>query len=238
MFEHFDERARSCIVLAQEEARRLGHDELGTVHLLLGVAGVDDGLLGVELERVRAAVVALLGNGPAQPEGVMPFTAEAKAALEGANDEALKRGHTIIDAAHLLLAVLDAGGGATRALREAGAIPGDVRERANVVAGSAPQPPPGATFAAPAPGAPVAPPGSVARRERSDHAEDLRRGDPVPVTLGMDARGIGDLGSPNVDRRLLELLLVNDTRAARLLREHGIDEQRLRDAFGSPERPG
>ena len=238
MFEHFDEGARTCIVFAQEEARRLGHDELGTVHLLLGVAGVDDGLLGVELERVRAAVVGLQGNGPVQPEGVMPFSAEAKVALEGANDEALKRGHTIIDVAHLLLAVLDAGGGATRALREAGAIPGDVRERANAAAGSAPQPAPGPTIgAAPPPDLPVAPRGSVARRERSDHADDLRHGDPVPVTLGVDGRGIGDLGHPDVDRRLLELLLVNDTPAARLLRAHGIDEHRLRDALGSPEPP-
>ena len=90
---------------------------------------------------MRASIVALEGNGPSPTTGVMPFTAEAKAALDGANAEALKRGHTIIDPAHVLLALLDAGGGATRALREAGAIPGEVRERANAVAGGAAAPP-------------------------------------------------------------------------------------------------
>jgi len=226
MFEHFDERARSCVVLARDEARRLGHDEIGTVHLLLAVTGVAPELIGVDIEAVRASVVALEGNAPVQPEeGMMPFTAEAKAALEGANDEALRRGHTIIDEAHLLLALLDAGGGATRALREAGAIPGEVRERANATAGGAPQP----TRAAP---------GATSAWVPEDHLQALRGGDPVMVTLGAERLPIGDLGNPDVDRRLLELLLVNDTRAARLLREHGIDEHRLREVFGPGDQRG
>ena len=232
MFEHFDERARTCVVLAQQEARRLGHEEIGTVHLLLGVAGVEPELLGVEIQAVRAAVVALQGSTPAPIRNWLPFSPGATAALEeGANRQALSRGHTVIDAAHLLLALMEAGGGAARALREAGAAPSAVRERAIAAAGSGPQ-----SIAPPAAGPahmPAAAPGSPARDAGSDHAEDLRNGDPVPVVLGMDARGIGDLGNPHVDARLLELLLVQDTIAGRLLRAHGIDEILLREVFGT-----
>lgn len=143
MYEHFDERARQCVVLAQEEARRLGHADVGTVHLVLGIGAVDEGMLGVELERIRAAVVALLGNGPKPTSGMLPFSAEAIAAVTGANTQALSLGHTTIDPAHLLLALLDAGGSGARALREAGAIPSELRERASAVAGSPPAPSPG-----------------------------------------------------------------------------------------------
>ena len=114
MFEHFDAAARECVVHAQAEARRLGHEQIGTVHLLLAVASIAPQLVGAEIEAVRASVVALEGNGPSPTTGVMPFTAEAKAALDGANAEALKRGHTIIEPAHLLLALLDAGAPACR----------------------------------------------------------------------------------------------------------------------------
>jgi ATP-dependent Clp protease ATP-binding subunit ClpA len=178
MFEHFDERARICVTLAQEEARRLGHEEVGTVHLLLGVTGAAPELLELPIETVRAAVVALNGSGPAPTSGMMPFSSDATAAVTGANAQALALGHTTIDAAHLLLALLDAGGGGARALREAGAIPGEVRERATAAA------------------------------------------------------GIGALGNPSADAQLLRLMLVNDTVAARLLRDHGIDEARLNAVFG------
>lgn len=187
------------------------------MHLLLGVAAVAPDLIDVNIEAVRASVVALEGSAPALGDGMMPFSAEGKAALEGANSEALRRGHTAIDPAHLLLALLDAGGGATRALRESGAIPGDVRERAEAAAGAAPQP---------SPGAPHTP---------ADHAQALRDGDPVMVSLGADRLAIGDLGHPTVDARLLELMLVKETPASSLLRGHGIDEARLRDVFGQPE---
>ncbi len=139
MFEHFDEQARLCVVFAQEELRRLGHDELGTAHLLLGIARVDPRLVGAELEAVRAAVVALQGIGTPTSEAV-PISADAKAALEAANRQALALGHTTIDPAHLLLALLEVGGDGARALREAGAIPGEVRERAGAAAGAAARP--------------------------------------------------------------------------------------------------
>lgn len=209
MFEHFDEPARSCVVVAQQEARRLGHAEVGTAHLLLGLAAVAPDLLGVPPEALRATVVALQGSGPAPVTGPVPFSAEATAALGAANGQALALGQTTIDPAHVLLALLDAGGGGMRALREAGAIPSDVRERARDAAGR--------------PARSVLPAGDG--------------GDALSVTLGGDRFPLGDLGHPDVDRRLLELLLVNDTRAARLLRAHGIDEARLREALG-PEETG
>ncbi|HEV2776985.1 MAG TPA: hypothetical protein VGV90_15435, partial [Solirubrobacteraceae bacterium] len=103
---------------------------------------------------------------------------------------------------------------------------------AGSAAGSGPQTLPSAMLAPAPPEMPGAPAASAAGRERGDHAQDLRNGEPVPVVIGMDARIIGDLGHPNVDARLLELLLVNDTIAARLLRAHGIDEILLREVFG------
>jgi ATP-dependent Clp protease ATP-binding subunit ClpA len=213
MFEHFDERARMCVVLAQEELRRLGHAEMASIHLLLGVARVDAELLGIEVEALRAAIVALTGIGTPSDDPV-PMSADGKAALEGANTQALRLGHTTIDPAHLLLALIEVGGGA-RALREAGAIPSEVRERANAAAGTQRPTDRQADDGPPA-----------------QHVEDLRAGRPVAVRLGADAYPIGDLGHPQVDAQLLELILVNDTIVAQLLRDHGIDERLLRETFG------
>ena len=218
MFEHFDERARLCVVFAQEELRRLGHGELGTIHLMLGVARVDNELLGVEVGTLRAAIVALHGIGTPSDDPV-PMSADGKAALEGANAQALRLGHTTIDPAHLLLSLIEVGGGA-RALREAGAIPSEVRERANAAAGTV----------------------RATARQPDDalatHLDDLRAGRPVAVRLGADAYPIGDLGHPQVDELLLELLLVNDTIVAQLLRDNGIDEGLLRATFGPPDERG
>ena len=194
MFEHFDERARRCVVLADQEARRLGHEELGTVHLLLGVAAVAPDLIGLDIEPLRASVVALHGSSPPRSGDQLPISTETKAALEGANARALALGHTTIDPAHLLLAVLDAGGGAARALREAGAPPGAVRERATAAAGS----------------------GEAA----------TAGGGAGPAVADDDVEA---------DAALLALVLAKDGAVARLLREHGIDEQRLREAFFGPD---
>ena len=217
MFEHFDERARLCVVRAQEETSRLGHAEIGAEHLLLGIACVDDGLVGIEVERLRAAVVALSGVGDGTLEDWSQFAPETKAALEGANEQALALGHTTIEPVHLLLAVLDADGAARRVLRESELIVADVRERALAAAGLA-RPGGGAVASGP-----------------PDHAADLRTGHPVPVILGQDAFPIGDVGHPSADATLLTLMLVNDTPGGRLLREHGIDEAAVRAALGPPD---
>ncbi len=216
MLEHFDERARACVALAQDEARRLGHEEIGTVHLLLGVAGVAIDLLDVAVEPVRAAVVALHGSAPTSPRDPLPFSAEAKGALQGANTHALRLGQTVIDPAHLLLALLDAGGGAARALREAGATPSEVRQRATAAAGV------------------PADARRASRQASPDHLQNLRNGHPLAVTLGRDALPFGDIGSPAVDAYLLKLMLARDSPAARLLRGHGVDEAALRSELGPP----
>jgi ATP-dependent Clp protease ATP-binding subunit ClpA len=134
MFEHYDDAARRCIVLTQEEARRLGHPEIGAEHLLLGIARIDAALVGTDVEPLRASVVALEGIGDSGPGDVLQFTPEALAALEGANEQALARGHTVIGPPHLLLSVLDADGVARRVLRETELIVADVRARADAAA--------------------------------------------------------------------------------------------------------
>jgi ATP-dependent Clp protease ATP-binding subunit ClpC len=217
MFEHFDEAARQCIVLTQEEARRLGHAEIGADHVLLGIARIDEGLVGTEIETLRAAVVGQRGVGDLPAGAMLQFTPEAKTALEGANEQALARGHTTIDPAHLLLAVLDADGVARRVLREADLIVADVRERADAAAGRPRRDRP-----------------ALAATGRADHEQDMRDGHAVTVTLGQDAFPLGDLGHPHVDARLLGLMLARDTAGGRLLLAHGIDAAAIDAAL----RPG
>ena len=214
MFEHFDERARRCVVLAREETIRLGRAETGAEHLLLAIATVDEKLVGAQAERLRATLVALQGVGSEGRAEMVQVGSDAMAALEGANAQALALGHTTIDPAHLLLAVLDADGPARRVLRESKLTVARVRERATAAAGR---------------GAPRS--GQLGQPPSATHEQQVRDGQPVSVTLGTDALPIGDIGHPSVDARLLTLLLAGDTPAARLLREHGVDEAAVRAAL-------
>ncbi len=114
MFERFTERARQVVVKAQEEARGLGHDYIGTEHLLLGLLGVEEGLagqvlesLGVGHERVRAEIERIVGLGEARRAvGQIPFTPRAKKVLELSLREALGLGHDYIGTEHILLGLL------------------------------------------------------------------------------------------------------------------------------------
>jgi ATP-dependent Clp protease ATP-binding subunit ClpC len=113
VFERFTERARQVVVLAQDESRRLGHDFIGTEHLLLALIGEEEGLaarvlagLGVTLEQGRAAVVRRLGEGQQVATGQIPFTAAAKQTLELSLREALSLGHNYISTEHLLLGLV------------------------------------------------------------------------------------------------------------------------------------
>jgi ATP-dependent Clp protease ATP-binding subunit ClpA len=143
MFERFTQQARDVIVLAQEQARALEHDSIGTEHLLLGLLEEEDGAavhvlegLGVTAERVRAEVARTRAAGRAT-SGQIPFTARAKEVLAGALREALSLGHDHIGTEHLLLGVLSQNAAvATRILRGLGVDPGKVRgEVARTVAG-------------------------------------------------------------------------------------------------------
>ncbi len=118
MFERFTDRARRVVVLAQEEARLLNHNYIGTEHLLLGLIHEGEGLaakalesLGVSLDQVRSQVEDMIGVGTATPQGHIPFTPRAKKVLELSLREALQLGHNYIGTEHILLGLLREGEG-------------------------------------------------------------------------------------------------------------------------------
>jgi len=118
MFERFTDRARRLVVLAQEEARRLGHNYIGTEHLLLAVVIQDDSVaarvlasFGVNGERVRADVAARVHPGGGSPQGHVPFTPRAKKVLELSLREAMQLNHNFIGTEHILLGLLREGEG-------------------------------------------------------------------------------------------------------------------------------
>ncbi len=118
MFERFTDRARQTVVLAQEEARRLQHNYIGTEHILLGLLAVPDGVAGQALARVgltldagREDVLAIIGLGKHAPTGHIPFTPRAKKTLELALREALQLGHNYIGTEHILLGLVREGEG-------------------------------------------------------------------------------------------------------------------------------
>ena len=112
MFQRFTERARHVVAFAQDEARTLRHNYIGTEHLLLGLLREEDGVaarvldgLDVDLDRARSEVAQIIGEGDMVREGEIPFTPRAKKVLELALREALSLGHNYIGTEHFLLAV-------------------------------------------------------------------------------------------------------------------------------------
>jgi len=137
LFVRFTDRARRVVVLAQHEARNLGHHFIGTEHLLLGLLAEGEGVaavalesLGISLEEAREQVEEIAGLGPGAPAGHIPFTPRAKKVLEGSLREALQLGHTYIGTEHLLLSLLAEGDGIpAQVLAGRGASYALVRER-------------------------------------------------------------------------------------------------------------
>jgi ATP-dependent Clp protease ATP-binding subunit ClpA len=118
MFERFSGQARQVVVSAQEEARALDHNYIGTEHLLLGLLAISDSLasasltaLGYTHDDVQASVEALIGRGKAPPGGHIPFTPRAKKVLELSLREALQLRHNYIGTEHILLGLLREGEG-------------------------------------------------------------------------------------------------------------------------------
>ena len=118
MFERFDNRARRVLVLAQEEARILNHNFIGTEHILLGLIHENDGLaaralasLEISLDAVRAQVEDMIGPSGSKPHSSPPFTPRAKKVLELALREALQIGHNHIGTEHILLGLVREGDG-------------------------------------------------------------------------------------------------------------------------------
>ena len=118
MFERFTDRARRVVVLAQEEARMLNHNYIGTEHILLGLIHEGEGVaakalesLGISLEAVRQQVEEIIGQGQQAPTGHIPFTPRAKKVLELSLREALQLGHNYIGTEHILLGLIREGDG-------------------------------------------------------------------------------------------------------------------------------
>lgn len=117
-YDRFTERARRSLTMAEEEARTLYHNYIGTEHLLLGLARVEDGVAAkvllefdVSADSIRAAVVAVIGRGAQPPAGAIGLTPRSKAALDFALDEARRLNHHYIGTEHLLLGLLREGEG-------------------------------------------------------------------------------------------------------------------------------
>jgi len=118
LFERFTDRARRVVVLAQEEARLLNHNYIGTEHILLGLIHEGEGVaaralesMGINLESVRSQVVEIIGQGSQAPSGHIPFTPRAKKVLELSLREALQLGHNYIGTEHILLGLIREGEG-------------------------------------------------------------------------------------------------------------------------------
>src|SRR6187431_2145706 len=137
MFERFTDRARRVVVLAQEEARMLSHNYIGTEHILLGLIHEGEGVaakalesLGISLEAVRAQVQEIIGEGQQAPSGHIPFTPRAKKVLELSLREALQLGHNYIGTEHILLGLIREGEGvAAQVLNKLGADLNRVRQQ-------------------------------------------------------------------------------------------------------------
>ena len=149
MFERFTEKARQVIVFAQEEARGLKHNYIGTEHILLGLLREEKGLAAyvlesfdVTLERVRGQIVRIVGSGEEATDGQVPFTPRAKKVFELALRESLSLGHMYVGTEHVLLGLVREGEGvAVRILRDLDADPEKIRnEVIRILPASAPQP--------------------------------------------------------------------------------------------------
>ena len=136
MFERFTDRARRVVVLAQEEAKLLKHNYIGTEHILLGLIHEGEGVaakalegMGISLEQVRDQVTEIIGEGQQAPSGHIPFTPRAKKVLELSLREALQLGHSYIGTEHILLGLIREGEGvAAQVLVKLGADLARVRQ--------------------------------------------------------------------------------------------------------------
>jgi ATP-dependent Clp protease ATP-binding subunit ClpC len=148
MFERFTERSRQVVVLAQEEARQLKHDYIGTEHLLLGLLREEEGLgarvlegFNMSVEEVRAQVARIVGQGDGGTTGQVPFTPRAKKVLELALREAQSMNHNYIGTEHILLGLVHEDQGvAMQILRDFDATSERIRDAVIALLGGAAPP--------------------------------------------------------------------------------------------------
>jgi ATP-dependent Clp protease ATP-binding subunit ClpA len=220
VFERFTERARQVLVLAQEEARGLMHNYIGTEHILLGLVREEHGVAarvlessGVTVERVREQVVRVVGRGEEPSAGQIPFSPRAKNLLELALREALELHHNHIGTEHILLGLLRVNEGvAVRVLADCNADPVKLRQEAIRLAGL--------------PNARMESGSSTSGPEPEIDPGWLDGLPAVLKPLGAWIRT--DLGRPpDVGDLLLAIVCVPDTLAAEALSELGIDVDEL-----------
>jgi ATP-dependent Clp protease ATP-binding subunit ClpA len=204
MFERFTNRARRVVVLAQEEARLLRHDYIGTEHILLGLLAEGSGVgyqaltaEGISLEAVRGQVEQIIGQGDSTPSGHIPFTPRAKKVLELSLREALQLGHNYIGTEHILLGLIREGEGvACQAMVALGANLPAMTARVHTMVGG------GGAMAPPRPGIPRRMWASLTRSGRASTASGPLIYGPEPV-----------YGSPPVGQPVLRRLTAGAWRA-------------------------
>ncbi len=221
IFERFTERARQVVVLAQEEARTLKHNYIGTEHILLGLLGEQEGLaarvlesLDITVERVRNQVLRIVGSGEEVASGHVPFTPRVKQVFELALRETLSLGHNHVGTEHILLGLVRENEGvAARILLDFDADPEKVRNEVIRMLS--------------APGG--RPPAAASAESGPEPAIDLGWLDGLPMLLkplGEEIRA--ELGrAPDVGDLLLAIVCVPHTPAADALSELGLDVDEL-----------
>ena len=221
MFERFTDRARHVVVLAQEEARLLRHDYIGTEHILLGLLQEAEGIaakalesLGITGESVRHQVEEIVGRGQAAPSGHIPFTPQAQKSMQLALREAMQLGHSYIGTEHILLGLIRLDSGrATQVLTALGAEPNRVRQQViGVLHGYQ-----GGRGTA----SPAWPPGKAGRGKRKLLSQVLARLDSMEGRLSALEHRVGVPDTGDLDQRIAQV---------RLDKESAIDAQEFENA--------
>jgi ATP-dependent Clp protease ATP-binding subunit ClpC len=194
LFERFTDRARRVVVLAQEEARLLNHNYIGTEHILLGLIHEGEGVaakalesLGISLEAVRSQVEEIIGQGGSSPSGHIPFTPRAKKVLELSLREALQLGHNYIGTEHILLGLIREGEGvAAQVLVKLGADLSRVRQQVIQLLSGYAGGKEGATTGGPSGGAQDAPTGSLVLDQFGRNLTQLAREKKLDPVIGRE----------------------------------------------------
>src|SRR5215469_222650 len=240
MFERFTSRARHVVVLAQEEARRLNHNYIGTEHILLGLLGEPDGVggralasVGMSLESTRAEVAAIVSPGTKAPSGHIPFTPRAKKVLELSLREAVHLQHNYIGTEHILLGLIREGEGvATQVLLQHGDLQAIRTAVASLVPAASAEPAGrGRRWLRRRGAAGPAEPGTPAEQA------ELNATPAADTTLSEAARmaGTQPVGSHHL---LLAALADPDTAAARALSALGVDLDQAKEALRTADVTG
>ena len=226
MFERFTDRARRVVVLAQEEARLLGHNYIGTEHIVLGLISEREGIaaktlerLGISLEAVRGKVEAIIGEGCSAPSGHIPFTPRAKTVLELSLREALALGHNYIGTEHILLGLVREGQGlGAEVLVNLGAdltaVRGEVIQQLSGHRG-----------------------GRLGNRMAPGVAQRLRE-TPAAAKASVEARRLAGSGAVGSQHYLLGLLRQEDSMATKALADLGVTPEAIEAKLAEIEPAG